>query len=121
MLLAAFASLAAAVLLGSTLAVLGLRGQRATLPIPLSALHGLLALAGFICLLIGLQGPPRGAAAGVGSFGMVAAALLTLALAAGGSAFGSRLLKTPLTGLLVGVHATLAIAGFVFLAAYLFA
>ena len=121
MLLAAFAILCAAVLLGSTLAILGLRGPRAALPVPLTAVHGLFALGGFVCLLIGLQGPPRGAAEGVGSFGMVAAAMLALALAAGGCALGSRLLKTPLTGLLVGVHATLAVAGFVFLTAYLFA
>jgi len=109
------------VVLGSALAVLHLLPQRPAIPLWLSAPHGLLAMSGFIVLVLALRGPPRGVASGAGAFGMIAAALLALAVAAGGCTLGCRLLKTPVAGLLVGVHATLAIAGFAFLAAYLFA
>ena len=108
-------------LAGSVLALLYLLPQRPAIPPWLSALHGLVAMSGFIVLLLALRGPPRGVASGTGAFGMIAAALLALAVAAGGCALGCRLLKSPLAGLLVGIHATLAIAGFVVLTAYLFA
>lgn len=121
MLISAFALLGAAVLLGSALAVLHLRSDGTVAPASLSGSHGMLAITGFICLLIGLQGPPRGAAEGAGAFGIVAAVLLALALIAGGALLTSRIRKRRVAGLLVGVHATLAIAGFVFLAAYVFA
>ena len=121
LLVTAFALLGAAVVAGSVLGLLHLLPRRPAIPPWLTALHGVLAAGGFIVLILALRGPPRGVASGTGAFGLIAAALLALALAAGGCVLACRLLKTPLAGLLAGVHATLAIAGFVFLTAYLFA
>ncbi len=60
MLIAALVILGAAVLLGSVLAVLHLRRQGVAPPVFLGALHGLLAISGFVCLLLALRGSPRG-------------------------------------------------------------
>jgi hypothetical protein len=40
---------------------------------------------------------------------------------AGGATLAARVRRKPWTGLLIGMHATLAVGGFVVLAAYLFA
>lgn len=108
-------------LLGSGLAVLHLLPERRTVPMPLSALHGVLAVGGFVVLLLALRGPPRGVEAGAGAFGLVAAVLAALAILAGGGVLTARLRRKRVTGALIGVHATLAISAFVILAAYLFA
>ena len=121
MLTAAFALLGAAVLLGSGLAVLHLLPERRAVPTPLSALHGGLAICGFVVLVFALHGPPRGVEAGAGAFGHVAAVLAALALLAGGGVLAARLRKKRFTGMLLGIHATLAISAFVILTAYLFA
>jgi hypothetical protein len=67
-----------------------------------------------------LGGPERGLKTGTASFGAVAAVLIALAAVAGGAILVLRLLKRRVTGLLVGIHATLAVSGFVFLTAYIF-
>jgi hypothetical protein len=122
MLTATFAILGAAVLLGSVLAVVHLRaGAAASPPRSLAALHGLLGLGGFACLVLGLRGPSRGLETGTASFGAIAAALLGLAAVAGGGIVATRLVKRRLSGALIGIHATLAVGGFVVLAAYLLA
>lgn len=122
MLTAAFIILALAVLLGSALAVLHLRAESAAAPpLSLGALHGLLAIGGFACLLVGLRGPVRGLETGTASFGAIAAALIAVAALLGIGLFGAHLRKRRLSGGLIGIHATLAVAGFVILAAYLFA
>lgn len=122
MLLAAFVTLGIAVLLGSVLAVLHLRAARPPAPTPaLAALHALIALGGFACLLAALRGPPRGLETGTAEFGTIAAVLIALAALLGAGLLASRLLKRRIAGSLIGVHATLAVAGFVILAAYLFA
>lgn len=120
MLIAAFALLGLAVLLGATLAVLHLSGRAAGPPRPLAALHGLVALGGFACLLLALRGPVRGAETGTASFGVIAAWLFTLAAAAGLSVLATYRRRPKLAGSLIGLHATLAVSGFVILAAYLF-
>src|SRR6185437_14789825 len=120
MLTLAFALLAAAVLLGAVLAVLHLRETKPP-PAVLGAVHGVLALGGFACLLLALGGPPRGLATGTAGFGRVAAVLIALAALAGGGILAARLRRKPLAGALIGSHATLAVGGFVVLAAYLFA
>lgn len=122
MLTAAFASLAAAVLIGAVLAVWELRANSAAAaPAALKALHGAFALAGLTCLLLALRGPPRGDTKGTGSFGLIAAVLIALALLLGGAILAAHLRKKRHAGLLIGVHATLAVSGFIILAAYLFA
>jgi len=127
MLIAAFALLAAAVSFGAVLAVQYLRREvgNAT-PWPLAALHGVIGIGGLCCLILALRGPPRGLDQGTASFGAIAATLLTLAAFAG---LGILLMqrgksergKRQRAGTLIGLHATLAISGFVVVAAYLMA
>jgi hypothetical protein len=120
MLIAAFVILSTAMLLGTVLAVLHLRSEGAAVPPwPLAGIHGLLAIGGFGCLLLALRGPPRGLATGTASFGTIAAALVALAALVGGGILGMHLLKRRLPGMLIGIHATLAVSGFVFLATYI--
>lgn len=122
MMIAAFVALGSAVVLGSALAILHLRMEApAAPPWLLAGLHGLLAIGGFACLLLGLRGPPRGLQTGMASFGTVAAVLIALAALLGGGILALRLLRARSSGTLIGIHATFAVSGFVFLAAYLFA
>ena len=121
MLIAAFIILAIAVSLGSVLAVLHLRGEVAAAPPwPLAALHGVIAVGGFGCLLLALRGPPRGMDTGSASFGAIAAVLIALAALVGGGILATRFGKRRRAGTLIGIHATLAVAGFVVLLAYVF-
>lgn len=122
MLIAAFVALGFAVLVGSMLAILHLRTEGAvTPPWPLAALHALLAIGGFVCLLLALRGPPRGLATGTAFFGVIAAALIATAALIGGGIIAVHLLGRRLSEMLIGVHATIAVGGFIILAAYLFA
>ncbi len=82
-------------------------------------IHGLAGLAGFVLLVLGLRGPARGVQQGVGSFGIVAAVLVGLALLVGATVAWSRWRRTAPSLLGIGVHATLGVAGLVMLAAYL--
>jgi hypothetical protein len=122
MLIAAFVTLGFALLLGSVLAVRHLRAA-GTAPRTgaLAALHAVVALGGVACLLAALRGPPRGLDTGTAEFGTVAAVLLALAALIGGGLLVSRLIKRRIASSLIGLHATLAVAGFTVLAAYLFA
>lgn len=118
---AAFVILGIAALLGSALAVSHLR-ENATAPSwPFGALHGLIAIGGLVLLALALRGPPRGLDQGTASFGAIAAALIALAAAAGLALLGTRLRKRRPAGALIGLHATLAIGGFVVLIAYVLA
>jgi hypothetical protein len=119
MLIAAFVILGIAVLLGAVLAVLYLRTDGAARPRwTLAALHGLVAIAGLGCLVLALRGPPRGLDQGAGSFGIIAAALIALAAMLGAGFLAARFCKMPIAGILIGIHATLAVSGFVVLAVY---
>jgi hypothetical protein len=118
MLIAAFDILAIAVLAGAALAVLYLRRAGAAPPRWLAGMHVVLALAGLGYLLLALRGPTRGLAQGTDSFGTIAAVLIALAALVGGALLAARLAKRPPAGILVGIHATLAIGGFVFLTVY---
>ena len=121
MLTAAFVIFTIAVVLGAVLAVLHLRTDRtATPPWPLGALHGALALVGLGCLALALRGPPRGVQLGTASFGIIAAALFVLAALLGARLLAARIFGKQIGGGLIGVHATLAVSGFVILAAYVF-
>jgi hypothetical protein len=122
MLHAAFYLLAAAVVFGALLAVLHfVKAGTGLPPWPLAALHALLALGGFGLLLLALQGPPRGAGQGTASFGLIAAALFAMAALLGGGLLAARLRRRPPGTTLIGIHATLAVAGFVILTAYVLA
>jgi hypothetical protein len=125
-LIAAFIILGFAVLLGGTLAVLHLRAQGGAavswpVPWPVAVLHGLLGIGGLVCLVLALRGPPRGLDQGTASFGMIAATLFALAALAGGGILAMHLRKRRRAGTLIGLHAALAVSGFVILAAYLMA
>jgi|GEM_PF-2604304 len=122
MLIAAFVIVTLAVALGAVLAVMHIQMKSATMPRrQLAALHGLLALIGLGCLILALGGPPRGLDQGTASFGIIAAALFALAAVLGGGLLASRIFKGRIGGGLIGIHATLAVSGFVILAAYVFA
>jgi len=122
MLTAAFILLLLAVLLGSVLAVLDTQRAGAATPLwPLAALHGTAAVAGFACLALALRGPVRGLDQGTAPFGMLSAWLLAAAALMGLSLLAARLRRRRLSGMQIGVHATLAVSGFVVLAAYFFA
>jgi hypothetical protein len=119
MLTAALAILGIAVLLGSWLAVMHLRTEGAVTPSwRLAAPHGLVALVGLGCLALALRGPPRGLEQGTAAFGMIAAVLIAAAATLGIGFVAARLRKRRLPGLLIGVHATLAVSGFVILIVY---
>ena len=83
------------------------------------AAHGALGLAGLAALLLGLRGPALGVEAGAGSFGLVAAGLVAAAALVGLTVFAARLGRWAPSTIVLGLHATFAIAGFVMLAAYL--
>jgi hypothetical protein len=118
MLLASFTLLLTAAALGSVLAALSLRPGLPP-PAPMyGVLHGCLGAGGFVALLIALRGPPRGVAMGVGSFGALAAVLLGVALLAGLIMLAVRARVRQVPGLIIGIHATIAISGIVILAAY---
>lgn len=82
------------------------------------ALHGAVGIAAFILLLLGLRGPPRGVQQGSGAFGLVAAALLAVALLLGSLMAVSRMRRRPPAMLVIGIHATVGVAALVMLAAY---
>jgi hypothetical protein len=115
----AFCLLVAAGALGGGLGLAQSRNARSTRL--LRAPHGVLAFLGFITLLLGLRGPPRGEAAGVAGFGRIAAMLLALALATGLAMLVLRLRRWRIAGLAIGTHASVAISGIVILAAYVLA
>ena len=84
----------------------------------LGTLHGLLGVGGLVGLLFALRGPPRGTTAGVGSFGYLGAGLLAVAFFVGLGIALARLGHRDVASLLIGIHATFAVAGVVVLAAY---
>jgi hypothetical protein len=122
MLSVAFAALAVAVLSGTALAAQYLRGgTEHPAPWTLAALHGVIGIGGLCCLVLALRGPARGLDQGTGSFGVIAVTLLALAALAGLGILLMRRGKKQPAGALIGLHATLAVSGFVVLAAYVLA
>jgi hypothetical protein len=95
-----------------------LQTESSTPPWSLAALHGLLAIGGLSCLALALRGPPRGLDQGVAAFGIIATLLITLAALIGVALLAARIFKTRIAGIMIGIHATLAVGGFVILAAY---
>ncbi len=109
--------LSAAVIAGTVLALWHLRGNEAgSRPPPAAGLaHGAAGAAGLAALLLALQGPPRGVAAGAGSFGATAAWLFAAALLTGAAVLFRRR-QGP--AVMMAVHAGVAVTGYVILLAW---
>jgi O-antigen/teichoic acid export membrane protein len=121
MLTSAFIVLSCTIAFGCALALVHLRsGKAAPVAWWVAALHGLIGLGGLGLLALALRGPVRGLAQGTGSFGIISASLIASAAIIGGMIL-TRHRKGQHAGALIGVHATLAIGGFVMLAAYVMA
>src|SRR5580658_4857821 len=116
MLLLALTIMSAAVVVGIVLALLHLRGLPSHWMV--GALHGLAGIAALVALLLALRGPPRGALTGVASFGAIAAVLAAIALAVGLALAVLARRSHSAVGLVIGMHATLAITAYVLLLAY---
>jgi hypothetical protein len=122
MLIVIFATLTIVVVLGSVLALPYLQAEGRTRPSwPLAALHGLLGIGGFGCLVLVLKASPRGLDQTTGSFGIIAATLIAPAILLGIGFAVARLRGRKPSAILIGIHATLAVSGFVVLSAYIFA
>ena len=115
MLLAAFYIWAAAVIVGMVLSLfhLGLVSWRSWV---VAAIHGGAGAVGLGTLIWALQAPAQGFAHGVQSFGKIAAVLAAAALLIGSFFLFSA--GARMRGWLIGAHATLGIAAFVFLSGY---
>lgn len=114
------------VLLGIALAIQILRRPTQVPSRWLAWLHGIAALLSYGVLLVALMGPPsgqqpRGAATGTQSFGLAAALLLLLAAVIGIVSLGLHLFRRRMPGIAIGIHASVAIFGYVILAVYLLA
>ena len=113
------------VLLGAALAIQILRRPTHAPSRVLAWLHGTAALMSYGVLLVALmgasQGEARGAATGTQSFGLVAALLLLLAAVIGIVSLGLHLFRRRMPGIAIGIHASVAIFGYVILAVYLLA
>ena len=121
MLSLAVLAFAVVVLLGGALAVQVMRRPASPTPRLLAWLHGIAALASCGLLVVALTGPPRGAATGTASFGLAAAILLLLAALIGLLSLGLHVRKRRMPGVAIGIHASVAVFGYVILAVYLLA
>jgi hypothetical protein len=111
----AFWVLTLAVVVGSALALWHLRAAEggARPPVAAGLTHGVIGTIGLGMLLVALRGPPRGVGAGVGSFGTVSAVLFAGALLS-----GIVMLLLRRRGLLIAIHAGIAISGYVLVLAW---
>jgi hypothetical protein len=119
MLHAAFTILGIAVLLGAVLFVMHLRNTGAADATPwLAAVHGTIGVGGLVCLLFALSNPLLRPDQGTAGFGTISGVLLALAALFGAGIFVIRLASKGRVSALIAIHATIAISGFVILAAY---
>jgi hypothetical protein len=104
-----------AVAAGAGLGLWHLRATEGVSPPPLVAgiAHGVVGTIGLGVLLFALQGPSRGVAAGVASFGTASAALF-----AGTALTGVVMLLLRRKAIVMAVHAGIAITGYVLLLAW---
>jgi hypothetical protein len=82
-------------------------------PLAAGIAHGGVGAVGLAILLFALRGPARGVDAGVGSFGFASAALF-----AGAVLMGIVLLLLRRKGVVMAIHAGIAITGYVLLLAW---
>jgi hypothetical protein len=115
--IAAVYLLTAAVVAGTILVLWHLRANEAGSRPPLIAGlgHAAPGAAGLAVLLLALQGPPRGAASGAGSFGAAAAWLFGAALLTGTVIL---LRRRKAQGVIMAIHCGIAITGYVLLLAW---
>ena len=106
------------VLLGAALAIQVLRRPASAPSRVLVWLHGIAALLSYGVLVVALMGPARGAASGTQSFGLTAAILLLVAAAIGLLSLVLHYRRRRMPGVAIGVHASVAIVGYVILAVY---
>jgi hypothetical protein len=121
MMRAAVASLSLAVALGIGLALWHLSAMegRSRPPWLLGLLHGVIAAIGLAAVLVVLQGPRRGDAMGVGSFGPASAVLFAAAFIAGVAIpLLGRLRRTGAAAGVIVIHAGVAITAFVLFLAW---
>ena len=105
--------------MGVGLAAVWLMGEAAPrVPAWPGWVHGAVGATGIAATLLALRGPARGVASGAGSFGTSATTLLVAALAAGGVVLLARLRRKHVSAAVVAIHAMLAVAGYVMLAAW---
>lgn len=109
------------VLLGAALAIQIMRRPSHAPSRALAWLHGIAALLSYGALVGALMGAPRGAATGTQSFGVTAAGLLLLAALIGIASLALHLVRRRMPGIAIGIHASVAIFGYVILAVYLLA
>lgn len=111
-----FYLLGAAVALGSGLAIQFIRGPAVRpAPRPVAAVHGVLGAAGLAALLLALRRGLPPSATGTAGFVPAAAILLGLALVAGLLIALAAWPRRRPAGVLVAIHASAAVAGFVVL------
>lgn len=103
--------------LGVTLALLYLRGTTPRRPI-VGFIHGAVGVVGFGLLISALQGPRRGDAMGVGSFGIFAAVLFGIALTVAPLIPLLANRSARVAGVIIATHASLAITAFVLFLAW---
>ena len=116
----AFAILCAAVLSGSALAILYARGAQPWLPHRAAPpIHGALGAAGLAALIAALLHGMPPSHMGTGGFAPLAAGLLAAAFCLGLALAFLSWRRGRSAGALVGTHASLAVAGFVLLLAFL--
>ena len=110
------------VLLGGALAIQVMRAPAKPPSRLLAWLHGIAVLISYGALIDALlTEPARGVATGTQSFGVVAAILLLLAALIGSASLWLHLKRNRMQGIAIGIHASVAIFGYVILAVYLLA
>jgi hypothetical protein len=82
-------------------------------PLAAGIAHGVVGVAGLVVLLLTLWGPARGIDTGVGSFGIVSAVLFAAA-----AVTGVAMLLLRRKGVVMAIHAGIAITGWVLLLAW---
>jgi hypothetical protein len=119
MLIAALGVISAAVLIGLVLGSLYMIKEEPPPRVMLAGwAHGALGALGVALTLLALRGVPRGVKQGAGSFGWLSGTILGLTLAGGLLILIIHLRRKQVPTLLIAMHATLGIAGYVMLAAY---
>jgi len=109
------------VLLGAALAIQTLRRPTHAPSRALAWLHGIAALLSYGVLAAALMGPPKGAETGTQYFGLAAAILLLVAAVIGLLSLVLHYRRKRMPGIAIGIHASIAIFGYVILAVYLLA